>query len=252
MARIYIPNFFEYIFDFIERKGIRFLFDRLTRPDFLKVKDVSRIRQFAEKSTIDEKMILCSKIGMGCAIVFWDKEKEKTKLVQDVLIAYMDVAEHDLPKQIAKDRVYVSVDIDFIKALQTVSKASHSNAYAVNRKYLEIKKNSESFNTRSLVKKLEADRNLEWYSKTIQYAFDLPEILEVFKISLVQFRILLYLHTLPNGATKDNIARKMGINIVKTITPMYEMNMIAFGRDGEVTIDVYGIMVLEQIFCKFP
>lgn len=253
MNRLYIPNFCQYFFDFLEKKGRKFLFDRLERTDFLKVRNDTHIRSFAENSSLDDKMIMAAKTGMGCAVVLWDKEKQKTNKVQDVLIAYADKPAHELPNLLAKDKVYACVDLAFIQALQTISKASNSYSYTVSSRFLEIRKNSTS--TRNLVKKLEADQNLVWFVKNIAFALNLEPVLEVFNISLDQFRILLYLHGLPNGATKENIMRELDrANITGMLQRMDEMNMVTFLLENKsvVSIDVYGVMVLERIFAKFP
>lgn len=257
MNRLYIPNFSQFFFDYLERKGRNFLFSRLDRQDFLKVRNNTAIKSFAENSSLDEKMIMGAKTGMGCAVIFWDKEKQKKVKVQDILIGYSDIPAHILPNVLAKDKVYVSVDIEFIKALQTVSKASNSRTYSVSSRFLEIKKSSEmsALLPRNLVQKLEADKNLTWYIKQISFALNLEPILEAFNLSLVQFRILLYLHGLPNGATKENIIRELGrSNIAVVLAKMDEMNLIAFSLENKsvISIDVYGIMLLERILVKFP
>ena len=105
------------------------------------------------------------------------------------------------------------------------------------------------------MQKLEADKNLTWYIKQISFALNLEPILEAFNLSLVQFRILLYLHGLPNGATKENIIRELGrSNIAVVLAKMDEMNLIAFSLENKsvISIDVYGIMLLERILAKFP
>jgi len=254
-TKIYLPNLLEFIYHSIVEKGFKHLFHRLDRQDFLKVKNESKARSFAEFGNLEDKMIIMSKLGMGCAVVFWDKEKQRNKKVEDILIGYLDTDENELTKQIVKDKVFVCRDIDIIKSLQTMSQSSMSKVYSINRKFLEIKDHSEKFNTRTLVNKLQAEKNLEWYSKTIQFALDIEAILEPFKIDLLKFRTLLYLQNLPNGSTKDNISRKLNrVNVTGMINELYDNNMVSFNLSNKniVTIDVYGIMILEQIFAKFP
>lgn len=253
-TKLYLPNLLEFIYHCIIEKGFKFLFDRLDREDWLKVRNESKVRTFAEQANLEDKMILLSKLGIGCAVVFWDKEKEKKKKVENVVIGYVDTDENDLTKQIIKDKVFACRDIDFIKSLLTMCRSAMSNVYSVNRKYYQIKENA-GLKTRTLVNKLEAESGLEWYSKTIQFVYEIEPILEHFKINVAQFRILLCLHLSPNGATKDHLQKKLDrINIQGMLNDMYEANMVSFSQNNRnvVNIDVYGLMILEQIFSKFP
>lgn len=248
--KISLYNLCEYVYDAIIKKGNNFLFDRLDREDYLKVRSASKIKYFAEHSYLDDIFIMLSKIGIGVGIVLWDKEAEKQKKVQDVLIAYNELDTKDVTKQIIKDKVFSSVDLDIIKGLQTISKSSNSSVYGINRKYLAIK--DYAFKPRTLVTKLEAERNLDWYSKTIDFALNINQELEAFKINDVQFKVLVYLHTCPNGATKDNLKRKLSkTHINEILTPMYQMNMVSID-ENTVSIAIYGLMVIEKIYNKFP
>lgn len=260
MARLFIPNFFEYIFDFLERRGRKFLFDRLNREDYRKVRDAVRIRRFAEKSSIDEKIELLGKIGMNYCMLFWDKDNMKNKNVQNTLLAYGQLPKDMLPKILAKDKVFALLDIDVIRSLQTVGRASNSNTWSVNRRYLAVRHSNIS--CRTLEMKLEADRNLLWYSQTIQAVFNVETTLDVFNINLLQFRILLFLHTNPNGATRRAVYRQIGKpGLNRLIDEMYEMNMVTYiidtgvstsKEDRVIGIDTYGIIILQQIFERFP
>lgn len=252
-TKLYLPNLLEFIYHSIVEKGFKHLFNRLDREDFLKVKNDAKARSFAEFGNLEDKIILMSKLGMGCAVVFWDKEKEKKTKVEDIVISYIDTPENDLTKLMVKDRVFACRDIDFIKSLQTMSKSAMSYVYSINRRFLTVK--DGAIKTRTLVNKLEAEKNLDWYSKTIQMAFDIESMLEGLNIDVVQLRILLYLHTSVNGATKDSISKNLGrVNITGTINEMYDSNLVAFDLTNKniVTIDVYGIIILEQVIAKFP
>ncbi len=254
-TKLYLPNLLEFIYHSIIEKGFPYLFQRLDREDFVKVKNESKVRGFAEFGNLEDKIILMSKIGMGCAVVFWDKEKQMKKKVEDVVIGYIDTHENDLTRLLVKDKTFCVRDIDFIKSLQTMSHSSMGKVYSINRKFLHIKNKSKNAITRTLVNKLEAENNLDWYSHTIQFALDLEEILEAYKIDMLQFRILLYLHTSPNGATKENIAKKVNrTNVTGMINEMFSMAMVDYNIDNRniCTIGVYGIIVLQQIFAKFP
>lgn len=252
-TKLYLPNLCEFIYDNIIKKGFDYLFQKLDREDFLKVKNESKVKSFAENANLEEKIILLSKLGVGCAVVFWDKDKEKHKKVEDVVIGYIDTNPNDLNKLIIKDKVFAARDIDFIKSLSTISHTCFGKVYSINRKFLQLKQNA--FKPRQLENKLEAERNLDWYSKTISFAYDVEETLEAFKIELIHFRIMLYLHTLPNGATKENIAKKLNrANVTGMLNEMHSKNMIRLSGHNKniASIDTYGIILLDQVFAKFP
>lgn len=254
-TKLYLPNLLEYIYDCIVEKGFKHLFNRLDREDFLKVKNEAKARKFAEHGNMEDKILLLSKLGIGVGLVFWNREREGMKKVQDVIIANIGADQTNLTKTIIKEKTFAARDIDFIKSLVTMSAASMSKVYSVNRKFLHIKDSAHNLKTRTLINKFEAEKNLEWYSQTIQQALDIEPILEGFKIDILQFRVLLYLHTSPNGATKNNIARKLNkSNITGMINKMYKINLVSFGLNNKeiILIDVYGVIILEQIFSKFP
>lgn len=252
-TKFYLPNFLEFIYDGIKSRGENFLFNRLQREDWLRVKNESRIRSFAENANLEDKLLLLSKLNYSCAIIVWDNEKIKTKKVEDVMIAYIDTDPNDVSKQIIKDKVFAFKEIDFIRSMQTFCKASMSKLYSINRRFLHIRENA--IKTRVLQNKFEAEKNLQWYSETVQFALSIETILEAFSIDLLKFRILLHLHTAPNGATKENIQRTFSrVKIERIINDLYKCNMVKFDlhNDNIVHIDVYGLMVIEQIFNKFP
>mgnify|MGYP006921288736 CR=1 FL=1 len=251
-TKLYLTNLCEFIYDSIIKKGTQFIFDRLEREDYLKVKTEAKIRSFSENANLEDKIILLSKLGMGCAVVLWDKDNEKKKKVEDVVIGYIDTDPNDVTKQIIKDHIFACRDINFIKSLTTISHASNSKVYSINRKFLAIK---EKAFTRTLVNKLEAERNIEWYSKTIGFAYDIEEVLEGLKLDMLKFRTLLHLHSLPNGATKGNISKKLNrLNVTGMLNEMHNTNMIKLSGDNNniASIDTYGYILLEKIFEKFP
>lgn len=252
-TKLYLPNLLEFIYNSIAKKGYNSIFQRLEREEILKLKTDSKIRAFAEHANLEDKLIIMSKLGMGCSLVFWNKDNEKKKKVEDIVIGYIDEDPNDLTKVVIRDKVFACRDMDFVKSLSTISHVCGSRVYSINRKFLQIKNNA--FKTRVLENKLEAERNLEWYSKTIGFAYDIEEILEGFKIDIVQWRLLLYLHTLPNGATKENICRKLNrANVTGMLNDMHDSNMIRLSGENKniVTIDTYGVILLDQIFTKFP
>ena len=169
-TKIYLPNLLEFIYNSIVGKGYNHLLHLLDREDYRKVKNETKARKFAEFANLEDKIIMMSKLGMGCAVVFWDKEKEKKTKVEDVVIAYVDTDPKDLTKLLVKDRVFAFRDIDIIKSLQTMSRSCMSTVYSINRKFLQIKENA--LKSRTLVNKLEAERNLTWYSQTVFFALE--------------------------------------------------------------------------------
>lgn len=253
-TKMSLPNLREFVFDCIVSKGKNFLFDTLDREDFLKVKTESKIRKFAEHANMEDVDLLMSKLGMGCARFYWDRDKEFNKKVHEVVLAYLEYDQKDLTQVIIKEKTFACLDIDFIKALQTISKISTSKTYTVNRKYLKIRDSAEKF-TRTLVNKLQAEKNLEWYCQTIDHAYDIEPSLESFGLDLLKFRVLIYLNTLQNGATKDNISRKLSrVNVTGMLNEMYDKNLVELSGENKsvVTIGVNGVMTLDRLLSKFP
>lgn len=255
MTKLFLQNFFEFLFDFITKKGNTFLFERLSREDYLKINTTHKVKQFVEKVNLEDKLLTLSKLGIRTALIIWDEQNQKTKKVEDVLVAYIDVPAHELSKQIIKDKIFGMMDIDLIKSAQYVSKVSNSKNYILNRKYLNVKHN-QMVKTRLLAQKLEAEDNFDWYVDTIQFALGLEPMLEGFGIDLDQFKILLYLHNCPNGATIEHLRSKVQKPTYTTrlLGKMRELNMIQYDpRNKEVTmIATNGIVVLHQIISKFP
>ncbi len=252
-TKFYLPNLLEFIYGFILSKGRNTLFNLLDKDDFRKIKDESTVRKFAQYENIEDKMIMLSKMGMGAALVFWDKEKQHKKRVEDIVIAYIDTDPNDLARTLVKDYVYVARDIDLIKSLQTMSHASNGRGYSINRRFLSIR--ARSISTKILSDKIEAEKNLQWYSETVLFALEIEPYLEQYDISLIDYKILLNLHSAPNGVTLNYLVKKLRrSNITGIVNRLYKKNMLCFHLENEnvVLIDVYGITVLQQIFNKFP
>ncbi len=252
-TKLYLPNLLEFIYGFILSKGRNTLFNLLDKDDFRKIKDESAVRKFSQYENIEDKMILVSKMGMGAALVFWDKEKQHKKRVEDIVITYIDTDPNDLAKTLVNDYVYVARDIDFIKSLQTMSHVCNGRGYSVNRRFLSIR--AKSISTKILSDKIESEQNLQWYSETVLFGLEIEPMLEVYDISLLDYKILLNLHSSPNGVTFNYLIKKLRrSNITAIINRLYKKNMLTYNLTNEniILIDIYGITVLQQIFNKFP
>jgi hypothetical protein len=258
MTQLYLQNLFEYLYDFIIKKGNAFLFSRLEREEYLKVGKPASIMRFVENASLEAKLLLCSKLGLRTALVMWEDENGKTRRVEDVFVGYVDVAADEMPRLLVKDHVFAAMDIDFVRALQYVSRASNSKYYSVNRKYLSVKSLSRKVNTRGLVDKLEAEANMEWYINTIHYALNIEAALEPYGINVNQFKILLYLHNCPNGAVGSSIRVKAGSSshggTGMAIKKLQLLNMVQYDPRNKaiVLLSTYGLMVLEKIISRFP
>jgi len=256
MAKFYIPNLLELLYDLFKSKSKEFLFDRLSREELKKVKSESRIKAFVEKGKFEDIAILLSKLNYGVGIVIWDREKEKRDCVKDILIAQLQVHPTDLTRHLIKSKIFATQSIDIIKALQVVSKSSNSQTWSINRKYLELSKvKNEHFRERTIVNKFEAEKNLTWYIETIETALNLPPLLEHHKISLDNFKILLFLQNAPNGATISAVFNKVNKprGFKNMLKKLHGMNMIEYSPDKTViSIGVHGLIVIDAIISKFP
>lgn len=238
----------EFLYDCLKSKDRDFLFDRLSRDDFQKINSQAKIKSFVSNSNIEDKILLLSKLNYGCGIVFWDNEKVKTNRVQDILLAHTEVEEKDMVKTIIKGKVYATMTIDILKSMQTISKASNSTVYSVNRKFLEI--SNHNLKTRTLATKLEADANLTWLVSLLDKAYGIEPMLEQFKLNLFHFRILLHLQNCPNGSTPEAIKNKIGCNVAAKISSLRKMNMVRYSSKKVIHIDAMGIMVIDQVLSK--
>ena len=149
--------------------------------------------------------------------------------------------------------MFAARDIDFIKSLQTIAHTCNSHVYSVNRRFLAIRE--KSISTKILSNKIEAEKNLQWYAETILFGLDIEPMLEAYDIGIIEFKILLQLHTAPNGVSFDYLSGKLRrSNITGMVNRMYKKNMLTFNINNEniILIDVYGITLLQQIFNKFP
>lgn len=254
MTKLFIPNLLEFIYDCFRSRTKEFMFERLEREELKKVKNPSKIKIFADKENIEQKLLLLSKLNFGVCLIIWDKEKLKTSIVHDALIAYLETDPKDITKQIINDKIFATSSTDMIKATQVMSKISHSKVYSVNREFLTISKTREHLKTRTLTNKLEADDNFKWLVNVMDKCFELEPYLEKFKITLVQFRILLFLQNLPNGATLNSLIAKIGNKrLGAQLNGMYKMNMITYDLQNKdiVLIDTMGMICIEQVIANF-
>lgn len=256
MAKFYITNLLEFMYDCFKSRAKEYLFDRLTREELKRVKSESKIKSFVEKGRFEDAAIMLSKLNHGVAIVIWDKEKEKRECVKDILIAQLEVDPKDLTRHLVKSKIYASESIDIIRGIQVVSKASNSKSWSINRKYLALSNlKNDHFKQRSLLDKLEAESNLKWYVNTIDHALNLPPLLEHYKIELCHFKILLYLQNADNGATIENVCQKMNTpkGFKNMLNKLETMNMIQYEADRSVIkIGTNGLVTIDAIISNFP
>jgi hypothetical protein len=257
MAKIYIPNLLEFIYDRFVTRTSEYLFDRLSRAELKKVRSKGRIKAFAEKGSFEDIAIMLSKINVGVAIIIWDKENEKRECVKDILISQLEVDPKDLTRHLIKSKIFATQSIDIIRSLQVVSKSCNSQTWGINRKFLELSKiKSDHFKPRNLVSKFEAEKNLTWYVETMSAMInDLPALLEHHKIEIVHFNILLYLQNAPNGATVDAVNQKLNTprGFKNMLNKLHQANMIDYSPDKTViSIGVNGLIVIDAIISKLP
>lgn len=252
MTKFFISNLLEYLYDALSCKTKDFLFDRLNREDFKKISTQSRIKKFVQKETLEEKLLLLSKLNHGCAVIIWDKEKIKGPNVKDVLIAYLQVEENDLLTTVVKDKIFANVSTDLIRSIQTISKVTNSKVYKINSQYREIGRIREDMGAGLLTSKLQADNNFEWLVSKVDNALSLEPLLEKNNLTVDQFRLLLFLQLCPNGATTLAMRNKIGKNISVSINHLYTSNMIdyAVGSKNVMVIDTHGLILVEQIVSK--
>jgi hypothetical protein len=250
MTKFFIPNLLEFMYDCFSSRTKEFLFDRLSREELKKVDKKTKIKSFVENASLEEKQIMLSKLGFGCATIIWDKEKVKTNKVHEVLISYLDVDQKDLARTVINDKIFATVSTDLIRSIQVVSKVNSSKVWKLNKEYLQL--NRDIFKTRVLVNKMEADKNLNWLVSKMDNLLGVEPMLEQYKINLTQFHILLFLQNCPNGATIQTIKKKMNKQVTTLIEKMYQMNMVDYdgGNKEVITIDTMGLILVEQIISK--
>lgn len=246
---------FEYLYDYIAKKSNRFLLDRLERREYLKVKSLKNIMRFVQRDSLENIIVLCSKLGLRTALMMWDEEDQKPRSVKEVMVNYLDMEYSDMQKQQIRDKVFVSMDIDFIRSVMLVGKSSNSDRYTVNRRYLQLVPR-RGIKLRMLDQKLEAEQNLDWYFSVIEYALNLEPVLDAYHMSLDQFRLLLFLYRCPNGATMPLIRVKFLKPVLanRMVADLRSKNMLFYDVTNPevVHIAAYGLVVMDQIIAKFP
>jgi len=130
---------FDYLFSLTPEQKRRF-----TPKELRAVKTAKKARHFVEKATMDEKMLILAKLGVGFSFVLHDKNNLLTK--KEIKERYAKYTEMSLDKHIQEasdERFVVLTDRVLINYMNLMGNFTHSDVYLLN---LDFHRIGESIN----------------------------------------------------------------------------------------------------------
>jgi hypothetical protein len=121
----------EYVYDLLwnypleDRKKIH-------RRYWMLMTDAKRARNFADYSTLEEKMLLFKELNIECALVFTQEKLKNTNSLKRVLSLYQEEKNAGAVREASNLQVFVSSDRDMSFLLGMISQTIHHKSYYLN------------------------------------------------------------------------------------------------------------------------
>lgn len=253
MATFFSENLLQYIFDAIKSRGNQFLFERLARNEYLKIKTDIKLKAFIKKASVEEVVLLLSKLGYGYVQFFWDKEKNSKLKIKDLLVR--EIKSSNLSEVMIKEKVFANSGNDLIQALQVISNTGASNTYTLNRKYIDLHNKIGNIKLSVTEDKRKAEQALVWTASMARKILGLEIELENYGISREAFMLLCLLQEHKPGASLPKIIELLMVSERQAkllIRKLYSKNMIdrAIGYTDAYVLDSMGFICVQQILSK--
>ena len=228
------PYLSEYIYDLLwnvtdeERK-------KISRKYWFILKSATRSRNFADFSTLEEKMRLCSELGIEYALVFTKDKIANTESLKKVMSMYAEDKKAGAIKELSQLKVFVSTDRDLSFLLSLMSASIHQKTYYLNQQLNKLGYSLKNWDKNLVTpegKELrETIDSTELIDKTLfNCALTIDFVKNVLDIDPFDMKVILYLNTLRRtyiqrehviGFFKDFNPKKIGTSLKRLLVNGY-------------------------------
>lgn len=111
---------------------------KLSKPFSLLCKSDTKARNFAEFSTLDEKVRLFNELGMDNALVFFQDKIKSVNRLKEILLKYEENKQAGAAKEIVALKVFVSSDKNVTWLLGLMADTIHHKSYFLNQQFNKI------------------------------------------------------------------------------------------------------------------
>lgn len=152
--RINDPGLSEYCFH-VMRLCPPEIRSKLNRIELAHFKDEKTLRRFTESATLDQLLLMLSRIGIGFSIVVAPHEVDMDSIMQGTVSQYRAVASRkDIIKAMAEKKVFVVSSRDILVMSHMMAQNSHSQVYTLDYTYVELHDKLDNYRIRPFKKEV--------------------------------------------------------------------------------------------------
>jgi len=149
---------FDYLYNLMPEQRSKF-----SPKELRAIKSAKKAREFVEKSTIDEKLLILAKLGVGFSFILHDSNKLTSREIKERYNRYKDMSRDKLVQELSEERFVVLTDRVLVNYLNVMGNLTHSDVYLLN---LDFHKVGQSINKW----KPEAAPSVPRISESLEYA----------------------------------------------------------------------------------
>lgn len=222
------------------------------------MKTATKAKNFAAKTTLDQKIALLSRLGIP---FFYGFGIQDSAILQKMFKGYEETGLMDTVKQTLKHKVFIVTSRETATFLGLMANAVHSDAYVMNRHYLrlgehvrKLKQDDQHPSDAAIDECLAASRDLARIG--IQYIL-LSKYVDEFNINEVSLMVLMHLFSKKSfdvpEADLHNLLCPMYVKakVTNAIKGLVSEKMAERSyrekKTNRVTITAYGIEVMSRI-----
>lgn len=172
---------------------------KLSKPFLQILKSPIKCKNFAEFSTLDEKVRFLSELGMDCSIVFFQDKIQSMNRLKVILEKYEEDKQVAASKEITQLKVFVSSDKQVKWLLGLMADTIHHKSYFLNLEYnravYHVKKWDRNRHTPESKELNETIESSDFVAKFLISAFNsLGTVSSFLEVTQYDIKILLYLY----------------------------------------------------------
>lgn len=124
---------FDYLYNLTPEQKLKF-----SPKELRAVKSAKKAREYAEKLTIDEKLLLLAKVGVKFAFVLHSSERFMQREIKERHDRYKEMSKDKLVQELSDERVVVLTDKVLTNFLTVMGDLTHSDVYLLNLDFHKV------------------------------------------------------------------------------------------------------------------
>jgi len=124
---------FDYLYNLTPEQRLKF-----SPKELRAIKSAKKAREFVEKTTLDEKLLILAKLGVGFSFILHDGSKLASREIKERHERYKDMSKDKLVKELSDERFVVLTDKILINYMSVMGDLTHSDVYLLNLDFHKV------------------------------------------------------------------------------------------------------------------